>query len=237
MKISRLSGGPTLRGMLVARHRTIDHLLDTEIAAGRIGQVVEVAAGYSPRGWRFKKRYGAKLSYGEADLPHMAQRKRELLAGVPHAERPEVFAFNALEATGPLSLTALAEKIDRTQGLALITEGLVGYLETEAVTGMWRRMAALLSGFPYGMYLTDMRPRERTRNSAAAKIFMRLLSAFFRGRVYMHFENEQEALEGFRTAGFSDARVFRPRDLLADLSSDPGPDYVQILQAVVGNNR
>src|SRR5688572_15605351 len=79
---SRAVGGPTLEGMLLARHRVIDHLLEQEIAAGRITQVVEIAAGLSPRGWRFARRHGDRLRYVEADLPEMAARKRDILARV-----------------------------------------------------------------------------------------------------------------------------------------------------------
>lgn len=230
--VSRFLSGPTLRGMLTARHRTLDSLLDAGIAAGQIGQVVEIAAGYSPRGWRFKKRYGSRLSYWEADLPHMARRKRELLAGVPAAERPEVVDFNALEASGPLSLAALETRLDHSRGLAVVTEGLVGYLDTASVSGMWRRIAALLEAFPAGMYLTDLRLREGTRDSMAAKVFMRMLSAFVRGRVHLHFEDEGDAVSGFRAAGFAEARLVRPRAVLPDLPPDPGADHVQIVQAV-----
>src|SRR5690242_18701537 len=51
-------GLPTLEGMLLARHRLIDLRLTQAIDAGEIAQVIEVAAGLSPRGWRFRKRYG-----------------------------------------------------------------------------------------------------------------------------------------------------------------------------------
>src|SRR5689334_1298630 len=56
---SRALGGPTIDGMLLARHRLIDHLLETEIEAGTVTQVIEVAAGLSPRGWRMSRRYPA----------------------------------------------------------------------------------------------------------------------------------------------------------------------------------
>src|SRR3954447_15313984 len=48
---------PTLEGMLLARHRLIDLRLAEAIESGAIAQVVEVAAGLSPRGWRFRTRY------------------------------------------------------------------------------------------------------------------------------------------------------------------------------------
>ena len=77
--LSRLLGGPTLEQFLLARHRLIDHVLEEAIAAGRVSQVLEIAAGMSPRGWRFAGRHGDAVTYVEADLPAMAARKRAAL--------------------------------------------------------------------------------------------------------------------------------------------------------------
>src|SRR5918912_703704 len=79
MLASRAVGGPTLEGLLLARHRIIDELLTEAIEDGRVAQVIEIAAGMSPRGWRFAQRYGERLTYVEADLPAMAARKRQAL--------------------------------------------------------------------------------------------------------------------------------------------------------------
>src|SRR3954452_14836183 len=76
---SKVFGGPTLEGLLLARHRIIDSILDGLIEGG-VSQVVEAACGMSPRGWRFSERYGERLAYVEADLPAMARRKRAALA-------------------------------------------------------------------------------------------------------------------------------------------------------------
>src|SRR2546430_2636763 len=64
--VAHAVGGPTLEGMLLARHRVIDLLLARAIDAGEISQVVEVAAGLSPRGWRVRTPYGAELTDGGA---------------------------------------------------------------------------------------------------------------------------------------------------------------------------
>src|SRR5919202_1822100 len=79
MTAIRVLGGPTLEAMLLARHRIIDALLAAAIEDGRVAQVVEVACGMSPRGWRFAQRYGERVTYVEADLPAMAARKRRAL--------------------------------------------------------------------------------------------------------------------------------------------------------------
>ncbi len=53
MLVSGAVGGPSLEPYLLARHRAIDALLERAIEDHGVGQVVEVAAGLSPRGWRF----------------------------------------------------------------------------------------------------------------------------------------------------------------------------------------
>src|SRR5258706_10591877 len=89
-------GLPSLEGMLLARHRLIDLRLSAAIDAGEIGQVIEVAAGLSPRGWRFRTRYGDKLTYVEADLPAMIANKRGILPELgretPHHRTPRTDA-------------------------------------------------------------------------------------------------------------------------------------------------
>src|SRR5215212_5141939 len=67
---------PSLEGMLLARHRLIDQRLTDAIEGGMVSQIVEVACGLSPRGWRFSKRYGDAITYVEADLPGMLANKR-----------------------------------------------------------------------------------------------------------------------------------------------------------------
>src|SRR4030095_16837597 len=78
--VMHYAGLPTIEGMLLARHRLIDLRLSQAIDAGEISQVIEVAAGLSPRGWRCRKKYGDRVTYVEADLPGMIARKRKVLA-------------------------------------------------------------------------------------------------------------------------------------------------------------
>src|ERR671938_1527773 len=109
MVASRVLGGPTLEGLLLARHRIIDELLARAIDAGRVSQVIEIACGMSPRGWRFTTRYGDRLTYVEADLPAMAARKRRALERMGSlSERHRVVDVDALVDEGPLSLAGLS---------------------------------------------------------------------------------------------------------------------------------
>jgi O-methyltransferase involved in polyketide biosynthesis len=224
-------GGGSLEKYLLTRHLAIDTLLERAIERDGVTQVVEVACGLSPRGWRFMQRYGDRpgLTYVEADLPGMAERKRAALSEIGSlGERHRVVVLDALEDEGPQSLTALADSLDPAQGAAIITEGLLGYLETESVLGIWRRFAEALSGFPTGRYISDL--HIGAVQTVHVRAFRVLLSAFVRGRVHLHFQQPGEAVAALRAAGFANARL----RLGADIASPPrgaGNRMVHILEA------
>ena len=79
MRVVKLVSGTSIEALMLARHKGIDALLSRHIESGKVKQVIELACGLSPRGWRFAQRYGAKLTYVETDLPHMVQLKHGLL--------------------------------------------------------------------------------------------------------------------------------------------------------------
>ncbi|HEV3390570.1 MAG TPA: class I SAM-dependent methyltransferase [Solirubrobacteraceae bacterium] len=214
MIASRLAGGPTLEAYLLARHRAIDALLDSAIERGEVGQVVEVACGLSPRGWRFARRYGQNIVYVEADLPEMAARKRRALERMDSlGEHHRVREVDALRADdGPGTLAAIAAELDPDRGLAIITEGLLGYISTDAVDGIWRRFARTLSRFPLGRYISDLHLGGSV--TAEVRVFRLLLSAFVRGRVYLHFSDAREAEAALASAGFASAEVRPALDVI-----------------------
>ena len=232
---SRWFGGPTLEGLLLARHRAIDELLARAIDAGRVSQVIEVAAGLSPRGWRFKQRYADRLHYIEADLPNMARLKRERLARAGLLQPGhEVVTFDALAESGPLSLHELTARLDPGRGLAFITEGLLMYLSRAAVQGLWARFAQTLGGFSDGLYLSDLHLQDANQDYLMTS-FRPVLAAFVRGTVQLHFENAPQALAALREAGFKQTALHHPQDVLPAklLPSCKGPELVRIIEASV----
>lgn len=225
---------PTLDGMLLARHRVLDLRLAQAIDAGEIDQIVEVAAGLSPRGWRFRERYGDRITYIEADLPDMIEQKRRVLARLggetPHHRTAPV---DALAASGPTSIDALCATLDPRRGTAIITEGLVNYFDTPAMMYMWRRFAAVLRRFPRNLYLSDLILREGNR-SVMITSFQWILSAFVRGRVHMHFDSADEAEDALAVAGLTGVLI-DPRDLAFELPGLElaGAGRVRIVEAMV----
>lgn len=211
--VSRRLGAPTLEGFLLARHRSIDTQLEAAIESGEISQVVEIAAGLSPRGWNFARRFGDRIAYVETDLPDMATHKRRLLEGAGLATAGHrIVGLDALADAGPGSLAQLADGLDRSQGLAIVTEGLLNYFPTDAVVGMWRRFATTLRRFPRGLYLSDLHLAGDNRG-AGVSAFMKLLSTFVRGRVHLHFDSAVAATSALRESGFDEAVAKTPEPM------------------------
>lgn len=229
--VSTTLGGPSLESYLLARHRAIDALLDKAIDEHGVTQVIEVAAGMSPRGWRFTQRYGDRLTYIEADLAGMTARKRRALERMGSlSDRHRVVEVDALRDTGERSIAALAAELDRESGLAIITEGLLGYLDTDAVDGIWRRFARTLSQFASGRYLSDL--HLGSVQNAQIRAFRAALSVFVRGRVHLHFDNAQQAEGALRDAGFAEAKLYRASDVPGvEPASDPGGRLAHIIEA------
>jgi O-methyltransferase involved in polyketide biosynthesis len=229
---SRKLGGPTLDGLLLARHRIIDSRLE-DLIEGGVGQVVEVACGMSPRGWRFSERYGDRLLYVEADLPAMAQRKREALRQMGSlGDRHRVVELDVLRDGGPDSLEALVGTLDPSAGLAIVTEGLLTYFDDATVDALWTRLAKVLARFDRGVFLSDLRFARRDRG-APERAFDLLLSAFVRGRVHAYRGDEETAQAALLAAGFESARLHRGDEhpAAAEVRGDPGAGVLCVIEA------
>lgn len=232
---SRALGGPTLDGPLLARHRIIDSILD-DLIRGGISQVVEIACGMSPRGWRFTERFGERLTYVEADLPGMAQRKRDALARMRSlTPRHRVASLDVLQEGGAGSLEALVETLDPAEGLAIVTEGLLTYLDDDTVTALWARLATALGRFDKGAYLSDLR-FARPDRGLPERTFDVILGAFVRGKVHAYRGDEAAADAALRSAGFEEARSHRgdSHPAAADLRGDPGASVICVVEARSG---
>jgi len=218
MRLSSGLGGPSLESYLLARHQAIDSLLEQAIDRDGVSQVIEVAAGLSPRGWRFARRYGERITYIEADLPAMAARKRRALEAIGTlGEHHRVQDLDALRAQGSGSLAELADQLDRGRGLAIVTEGLLGYLAPDDVDSLWRRFASTLAAFPVGRYVSDL--HLGNVQTPEVRAFRLVLSAFVRGRVYLHFSDADQAVAKLRAVGFHTASVRPATEVTGDRAS------------------
>lgn len=233
MSLVKAVSGVSIEALMLARHKGIDAILARHIEAGRVTQVVELAAGLSPRGWRFMQRYPDRLSYVETDLPHMADLKRTLLARVKgESPRHRVVAVNALLDAGPGSLAELAQSLDPRGGVAIITEGLMSYLDPASARGVWRRIAATLKRFPHGVYLSDSYVRS-DRYGVGGQVFRGVIQRYVRGRMHIHFQTVAEAEHVLKAAGFAGVAMHEPSSIpeTQDVAARRGGNRVRILEA------
>jgi O-methyltransferase involved in polyketide biosynthesis len=229
--LKRVSG-VSFEALMLARHRGLDAILARAIDEGRVTQVIEIAAGLSARGWRMMQRYGDKLTYIETDLPAMAATKRDLLdrAGIS-SPRHRVMVLDALKDDGAESLSAIAASLDPTQGLAIITEGLMSYLDPESAASVWQRIARTLSGFRHGTYLADWYLRG-DNISLGMLAFRSVLQKFVRGKMYVHFHSAAEAMVVLKAHGFAEVKIHETRSIpeTRELAATPGADRVRVLE-------
>jgi O-methyltransferase involved in polyketide biosynthesis len=229
MAFSRNLGGGSLEPYLLTRHRAIDAVLERAIEEAGVTQVIEIAAGLSPRGWRFTQRYGDRIDYIETDLPPMAARKRAALERMGSlSEHHRVVDLDALSADGPLSLPAVADTLDPGRGLAVVTEGLLGYLPDRAVEGIWRRVASVGAGFASDVYVSDL--HLGTIQTTQVRVFRVMLSAFVRGRVYLHFDTADQVRAALIDAGFTSVAIHRAAKLAPE-TRGPGSGLAHIIEA------
>lgn len=232
MFISKSFGGPTLEDFLLARHDLIDHHLIDLIESGKATQIIEIAAGLSPRGSRFVELYGDKITYIEADLPGMVTQKRKLLAQrLRVCPNHHVKVVDAFAEQGEHSLAGLATQLDTSKGLVIVTEGLLNYFAKDSVLNLWARISSTLAQFKQGAYLSDIHLQAQN-SDPLAQAFVTGLGLFVRGKVHLHFETAGHLQLAMEELGLA-CQVLKPSDHADEIPAcaGKGADFCRILFA------
>ena len=230
----KLAGG-NIRTFLLQRHHLIDHLVREAIEQRGVRQVLEIACGLSPRGYRFRQQY-PDLKYVEADLPDRAARKHRLLSA-QHClnDMHRVVPLNIFSTDGVDAMESIADKcFDSGQPLLVITEGLVNYFSLESISPFWQRLQGMLAGYAGGTYLTDNyplfhdHPFHRTMKTLGG-----MLGAASRSQVSFHFGSDQETASHFSELGFASVTVHNPKDFYQQLPipQSRGNPFVRVIEA------
>lgn len=225
------TGQADIESLLLARHRVIDHLLKQAIDEGRVGQIVEIAAGLSPRGLRMRRRH-PELTYVEGDLPQMIANKKQLI-GDKLDEGHRLVTLNALADEGPGSLDQLASTLDTSQGVAVITEGLMPYFDGPTVSGIWRRIHSFMRRFSQGLYLSDYYLRRDTERVLGARPMFKVMGWFVEGRIHLPIWHDTDLYTALEEVGFSEATIHVAGDFARELQIEPPrrSAYVRVIEA------
>ncbi len=225
--------GFNVHDMLLQRHNIIDYRIDQLVKKEGVSQILEIACGCSPRGYKLSRKYPG-LKYVEADLPDMAKRKAKLLEqhngfGPDHHVVPcDIFVKDT-----DLSLEHVMTKVlDPSRPTIIITEGLVNYFKLEHIATFWRQLAQIGSTFPKAWYLTDLVPNPKLGVlSPLMKSATRALSMATRANVNLHFNNTSEIRSAFLSYGFSDVKIHHPKAFQEKLNL-PIPHDKSIIRVV-----
>ncbi len=206
----KLLAGANIDTFLLQRHQVLDHLLCRLIEEEGVEQIVELAAGLSPRGYRISERY-PHITYLETDLPGMAARKAGLLQQLQRPPRHRAQACNILQNDGVESLHDVLAQLDPQKKTVVISEGLVNYFPLPVIRGVWSRLASELRRFPAATYLTDLYPDFADHPSYRyVKFAQKLVGFFTRGEWPLHYPSDQAIQAGFQEDGFSQVSVNDP---------------------------
>jgi len=134
---------PEIAPQIEARYKLVSRLL----AQNRIEQVLEIAAGFSPRGLELTEN---RATYVEVDLPGIMTQKKKIVNSIGSNENLFLEEGNALDAT---SLQTATRHFDRSKPLGIIHEGLLRYLTFEQKATVARNIHKILSAFN-GVWIT-----------------------------------------------------------------------------------
>lgn len=230
--LKRLAGAH-IDTFLLQRHRMLDHLLTQLIEEEGIEQIVEIASGLSPRGFRISEKH-PHVSYLETDLPDMAARKALLLNKLDRPVRHGIRSCNILDTQGPDSLQSVLGELNKDKKTVVISEGLVNYFQLTVIREVWSRLAKNLKAFPDAYYLTDLYPNLTEHPSYRyVKFAQKMVGLLTRGEWPLHYDSEQQIKEGFLQDGFNKVAVFDPSNHCdqLDLPADGKESLVRLIKA------
>lgn len=214
----RLVAGADIDIFLLQRHSVIDHQVETLIQEQGVEQILELASGLSPRGYRLKQKY-PQLNYIEGDLPGMAERKKTLLNNIGSQPNHRVLPCNILEKSGEQSIKALLSQLDPNKKTVIVTEGLVNYFDLATIKTVWSQMAEGLKQFPKGYYVTDLYPDFVHHPSYKyVQLAQKLVGFFTRGQWPLHYRSDDAIKAGFQQDGFQQVTVHDPAEFYGKLN-------------------
>ncbi len=197
--------GASMRSTLKTRHQLLDAQLTELLADDPQLQVLEIAAGLSPRGWWFRQHYPG-INYRELDLPAMAQTKQQALKHIEQYS-PEVMAFDLFSD----EFKQAFEHFNPEQRLVVISEGLINYFDKPLLQQLIQSIAQHGQSFQQLHYLTDLYP-EPIKHKLAQVIWSssKLLKLISRSAFSFHFVSPQQVQHFFQQAGFQHVQVIQP---------------------------
>lgn len=147
--VNALPHGRRMAWPMITRTAIIDELVIQAVERDRIDSVMNLAAGLDARPWRLD--LPADLLWIDVDMPPMLDRKEAVLQGERPRCRYESIRQDLSEVAEREALfRSIGSRVRRT---LVISEGLLVYLDADAVAGLGRDLAAVPS---FRFWITDL---------------------------------------------------------------------------------
>lgn len=211
--------GGSMRTTLKERHTMLDDRLRQLIEQSPDLQVLEIAAGLSPRGWWFRQHY-PMVDYRELDLPDMAQTKQNALKQMDE-KSPDVLSVDLFTE----DFQKAFDIFDRNRPLVVISEGLINYFTKELLQQLIQSIVDYGKDFKTLHYLTDLYP-EPVKNKLAKVIWnsSKLLKIMSRSAFSFHFVSPEKVRNFMQHAGFRQVQVIQPSLYFKKNTADLNPE-------------
>ncbi len=186
-----------------ARYKLVNRLLKEQ----RVDQILELAAGFSPRGLEMVRTLS--VEYVEMDLPPVVDEKRKILERLIARSQVSRQANLHLEAGNALSAQDLfaATRVFKAKPIAIVNEGLLQYLDLDEKEALARSVRQVLQAFG-GVWITPDISTQALGGLGPTSEKIRERMAKIRNLTGIdvqnnRFENENAAREFFQDLGFS----------------------------------
>ncbi len=211
--------GGSMRTTLKERHTMLDDRLKQLIGQYPDLQILEIAAGLSPRGWWFRKHY-PQIDYRELDLPDMAKTKQTALKQI-NPDSPAVLSVDLFTEDFKNAFAVF----DPQRPLVVISEGLINYFDKALLSQLIQSIADYGKDFRSLYYLTDLYP-EPVKNKLAKVIWgsSKLLKILSRSAFGFHFIDPAEVQTFIQNAGFTQVQVVQPSIYFHQENADLDPE-------------
>lgn len=197
----------SLQHTLLHRHTAINRLL----ANAGCPQVIEIAAGFSPRGSMVSE--DSSVQYVEVDLPDVVELKKKQLQNSAEGRRVLARKNFTLQ---PGDVTQLDFSAFLQQSSFVITEGLMMYFTRAQQLSIWRNIAHHIHACG-GEYVFDYIPMDdEPPRSLLGKFFSRVRSLWLKPTYAYDERTRMQIADDLRSAGFKCVEVFSSADIASE---------------------
>jgi O-methyltransferase involved in polyketide biosynthesis len=148
-----------------ARYKTTNSVLERLIRQTGTGQVVELAAGMSPRGLSFTEQF-PNITYIETDLKGALEKKKAIVASLIErgiAPERKNLKFSVLDATNIGDFHKISRMIDPSKPVIFVVEGLLPYYDLEEITQILENIRSVHREGDLTLVTPDLSDTEKRR--------------------------------------------------------------------------